>query len=114
MGVPEGVTEVSEEDSDHDGGARVKVKRASIKFKSDTGGDFEELRIENDRMKTTLMVLTQKLKLKEEDKKQEDEKWLSQIRELEFESRAKSDEINDLKSQMHDKTAENEELEAII
>lgn len=56
--MPEGVTEVSEEDSDQDAGNRVKVKRASIKFKSDNGGDLEDLRIENDRMKTTLMVLT--------------------------------------------------------
>jgi hypothetical protein len=30
--------------------------------------DVEELQIENDRLKTTVMILTQKLKLKEDDK----------------------------------------------
>ena len=35
-------------------------------------------------MKTSMMILTQKLKLKDEDRAEEDEKFLSQIRNLEF------------------------------
>jgi hypothetical protein len=37
---------------------KVRVKRASLKYKKDGGQDIEELQIENDRMKTTLMILT--------------------------------------------------------
>jgi hypothetical protein len=42
--------------------------RASIKYDA-TGGsaDVGELKIENDRLKTTIMILTQKLKMKEDD-----------------------------------------------
>ena len=43
------------------------IKRASLKYQTSQGGDIEELKIENDRLKTTVMVLTQKLKLKEDD-----------------------------------------------
>ena len=38
---------------------------------------MEELTIENDRLKTSMMILTQKLKLKEEDRAEEDEKFLN-------------------------------------
>ncbi len=31
------------------------------------GADIEELQIENDRLKTTIMILNQKLKMKEDD-----------------------------------------------
>ena len=37
--------------------------------------DIGEMQIENDRLKTTLMVLTQKLKLKEDDTQGKDEEW---------------------------------------
>ena len=55
------------------------IKRASLKYSGGGGaeGDIEELTIENDRLKTSMMILTQKLKLKEEDKAEEDEKFLS-------------------------------------
>jgi hypothetical protein len=58
-----------------------KVKRASIKFENgESPGksnkrDDEEILFENDRLKTTLMILTQKLKLKEDDSKGQDERW---------------------------------------
>jgi hypothetical protein len=58
-----------------------KVKRASIKFENGESpgkssiNDNEEMSIENDRLKTTLMILTQKLKLKEDDSKGQDERW---------------------------------------
>ena len=52
----------------------TKVKRASIKFQNGESpdgrksiADDQEMQIENDRLKTTLMILTQKLKLKEDD-----------------------------------------------
>ena len=62
------------------------IKRASLKYAGGAGvdGEMEELAIENDRLKTSMMILTQKLKLKEEDRAEEDEKFLSQIRNLEF------------------------------
>lgn len=58
-----------------------KVKRASIKFEAgespgkSNNGDDDDMKIENDRLKTTLMILTQKLKLKEDDSKGQDERW---------------------------------------
>ena len=42
----------------------------------------DDMKIENDRLKTTLMILTQKLKLKEDDVKGQDERWQSQIKQL--------------------------------
>ena len=52
------------------------LKRASTKFEARNKGqvDVSELQIENDRIKTTLMILTQKLKLKEDDQKGQEEK----------------------------------------
>ena len=38
------------------------------------GGDVEELQIENDRLKTTIMILNQKLKMKEDDGHQDSER----------------------------------------
>jgi hypothetical protein len=67
MGITtEGITEASDEDSDRSvsPGGKIRVKRASIKFKQGGDADIDDLKIENDRMKTTLMVMSQKLKLK--------------------------------------------------
>ena len=51
-----------------------QVKRASIKYQNGeipagrkSIADDDEMQIETDRLKTTLMILTQKLKLKEDD-----------------------------------------------
>ena len=63
---------------------RSSIKRASLKYANPSGVDAEELQIENDRLKTTVMILTQKLKLKEEDQEGDDQKLQSQIRKLEF------------------------------
>jgi len=41
---------------------------------SDGNGDSEELQIENDRLKTTIMILNQKLKMKEDDSHQDIER----------------------------------------
>ena len=43
------------------------MKRASAIYDKQGGPDAGEHQIENDRLKTTLMILTQKLKLKEDD-----------------------------------------------
>jgi hypothetical protein len=80
MGINvEGITEVSDEDTDRkiSPSGQIRVKRASITFKQGGDADIEDLKIENERMKTTLMVMSQKLKLKQEDKLDEDEKWQS-------------------------------------
>lgn len=37
---------------------QVRVKRASVKYGTEGGVDNDELKIENDRMKTTIMILT--------------------------------------------------------
>jgi hypothetical protein len=37
---------------------RESIKRESTKFSNAGGVDAEELQIENDRLKTTLMILT--------------------------------------------------------
>ena len=34
------------------------IKRASLKYQASQGGDIEEFKIENDRLKTTVMILT--------------------------------------------------------
>jgi hypothetical protein len=49
----------------------MSIKRASIDYEQKMGGSTstQELKIENDRLKTSLMILTQKLKLKEDDSK---------------------------------------------
>lgn len=57
------------------------LKRKSINFEGGASpskrgsiSDAAEMQIENDRLKTTLMILSQKLKLKEEDLSGQDEK----------------------------------------
>ena len=59
-----------------------QVKRASIKFENGESpagrkslADGDEMSIENDRLKTTLMILTQKLKLREDDSQGQEERW---------------------------------------
>lgn len=42
---------------DEAGGDKIKIKRDSIKY-SGGGGDIEELKIENDRLQTSCMILT--------------------------------------------------------
>ena len=52
------------------------VKRASLNLSAK--GDAAELAIENDRLKTTLMILNQKMKMYE-DSDDINEKWKSQV-----------------------------------
>lgn len=55
---------------------RKMIKRASVKFENGgmgTGGaNSDEVQIENDRLKTTIMIMSQKLKLKQEDREEDD------------------------------------------
>jgi hypothetical protein len=46
------------------------------------GGDMEELQIENDRLKTTIMILNQKLKMKEDDVHQDSERVQGELKRL--------------------------------
>jgi hypothetical protein len=46
------------------------------------GGDIEELQIENDRLKTTIMILNQKLKMKEDDGHQDSERVQGELKRL--------------------------------
>ena len=48
-----------------------------MKFAGGLSGDASELQIENDRLKTTLMIISQKLKMKEDDQAEEMEKVMS-------------------------------------
>jgi len=43
------------------------IPRASMKFDMGGPGDVAETKIENDRLKTTLMILSQKLKVKDDE-----------------------------------------------
>lgn len=55
------------------------MKRASVNLGIQGGSsDFAELKIENDRLKTTLMILNQKMKM-QEDNEDLNEKWKSQV-----------------------------------
>ena len=65
----------------HDGqGQSDTVKRASMNLGGK--GDAAELAIENDRLKTTLMILNQKMKMVE-DSDDINEKWKSQVQSKE-------------------------------
>lgn len=92
-------------------GGQGQIKRASLKYSGGGGveGDLEELQIENDRLKTSMMIMAQKLKLKEEDRAEEDEKFLSQIRQLEFQLSEKENQNQELEKSLGQKIAEMEE-----
>jgi hypothetical protein len=49
---------------------KKSIKRGSTIY----GEDISELKIENDRMKTTIMILSQKLKMKNDDNNEDLEK----------------------------------------
>lgn len=44
-----------------------------------SGEDISELKIENDRMKTTIMILSQKLKMKNDDSNEDLEKIRGEV-----------------------------------
>ena len=55
------------------------MKRASMNLGMEgSSSDAAELKIENDRLKTTLMILNQKMKMYE-DSEDLNEKWKSQV-----------------------------------
>jgi hypothetical protein len=55
------------------------LKRASVNLGMEgTPTDLAELRIENDRLKTTVMILNQKMKM-QEDNEDLNEKWKAQV-----------------------------------
>lgn len=79
------------------GGNDIK-KRASINLGMGDGAsdsDAAELRIENDRLKTTLMILNQKMKI-QEDNEDLVEKWKSQTQSKEGQISILNDQINSL------------------
>ena len=57
---------------------RISIKRASTKYEV-ANGDVGELQIENDRLQTSVMILTQKLKMKEDDNAEELEKLQKEL-----------------------------------
>ena len=56
-----------------------------------------------------MMIMAQKLKLKEEDRAEEDEKFLSQIRSLEFQLSEKDTQNKELEKTYGEKISEMEE-----
>ena len=58
------------------GGGGGSMKRASVAFSMGGESGSEELRIENERLKTTLMILNQKMKMQEDSEDMSD-KWKS-------------------------------------
>jgi hypothetical protein len=74
-------------------GAQV---RASVSLGSALGGDGE-LRIENERLKTTLMILNQKMKTQEDNEDLQD-KWKAQCAQKESQVQQLNGEIHQLKA----------------
>jgi len=62
------------------GGASDTAKRASISLGMDDNSNFDEaaLRIEFERLRTTIMILNQKMKM-QEDNEDLSEKWKGQV-----------------------------------
>ena len=61
---------------------RKSINRGSVTYEKQilgSGEDISELKIENDRMKTTIMILSQKLKMKNDDNNEDLEKIRGEI-----------------------------------
>jgi len=58
------------------------INRASIKYDQGLSVDESEMKIENERLKTTIMILTQKLKMKEDDSKEDIEQLTVKANQL--------------------------------
>ena len=74
--------------------------------------DDGEMQIENDRLKTTLMILTQKLKLKEDDANGQDERWKTQLKQLQFKIESKDKELQTNQKVISDKDREIDTLKS--
>ena len=81
-------------------GQRLSIKRESVKYGVNPGGntDIGELQIENERLQTSCMILSQKLKMKEDDNSEELTKLqseLNQWREKYKNMRGDNEELQD-------------------
>jgi hypothetical protein len=65
-----------------------------------SGVDAQELVIENDRLKTTIMILTQKLKLKEDDSQGTNEKFKIELNRQRERGQLLQEENESLKAQL--------------
>lgn len=81
---------------------RVSIKRASVNY-AGGGGDIGELQIENDRLQTSVMIMSQKLKMKEDDNAEVLEKLNSEIKQW-------KDKYKNMKNDNSELEAENERL----
>lgn len=79
-------------------------------LRQSVNGANEDLTIENDRLKTTIMIMNQKLKLKEEDREEQDEVFIQQINQLKESLQKKDDESEDLRMQNKDSKKKVQEL----
>ena len=104
---------------DSAGSPGKQVKRASIKYQNGeipagrkSIADDDEMQIENDRLKTTLMILTQKLKLKEDDSQGQDERWQAQLKALQNKIVTKDKEIERVNKGANEKDQTIDRLES--
>lgn len=70
-----------------------------------------ELTIENERLRTTVFILNQKIKIIEDGTRECDEKLQAKINQLVEVNRMFEKELEDLTEQLHDQKEKNNELE---
>ena len=91
---------------DAGGDGKISIKRDSVKY-GGGGGDVEELRIENDRLQTSCMILTQKLKMKEDDNQEEIDKlkgdinqWKEKYKNMKNDNSELNEELEKLRNEL--------------
>ena len=87
-------------------GERLSIKRASVNYQKGSS-DAQELQIENERLQTSVMILSQKLKMKEDDGSEELEKvqsemntWKQKYKNSKTDNDELEDEIDKLQKQL--------------
>ena len=90
--------------------SKTKEENKDTNIRQSINGANEDLTIENDRLKTTIMIMSQKLKLKQEDRQEEDEAFIQQINQLKETLQKKDDESEELRMQNKDSKKKVQEL----
>ena len=82
--------------------ARKSIARGSQIYDKQmlgSGEDISELKIENDRMKTTIMILSQKLKMKNDDSNEDLEKIRGEVNVQKEKNEALKKIVDDLEKE---------------
>jgi chromosome segregation ATPase len=90
------------------------MKRASMNLGAEgSPQDIAELRIENDRLKTTLMILNQKMKM-QEDNEDLNEKWKGQVQAKDGQISIMNDQIDSMQAETDKQRAKIRELSSQV